>query len=49
MAVTVAPGLSRREAVQPSLWDRLVDDLPGLVSETEIRRAELGAEVGEDV
>lgn len=37
---------ARREAVQPSLWDRLVDDLPGLVSETEIRRREIGAEIG---
>ena len=48
MATTVASGLSRREAVQPSLWDRLVDDLPGLVSETEIRRGELSAAIGED-
>ena len=37
---------ARREAVQPSLWDRLVDDLPGLVSETDLRRQEIGAEVG---
>jgi type VI secretion system protein ImpF len=48
MANSVASGLSRREAVQPSLWDRLVDDLPGLVSETEIRRAELSAQIGAD-
>lgn len=37
-----------REAVQPSLWDRLVNDLPGLTSEIEgLRQAlqdELGAE-----
>ncbi len=37
-----------REAVQPSLWDRLVNDLPGLTSEIDgLRRAlddELGAE-----
>ncbi|MGB8814879.1 MAG: type VI secretion system baseplate subunit TssE [Paracoccaceae bacterium] len=39
---------SRREAVQPSLWDRLVDDLPGLVTETDVRRGELAAEIGED-
>lgn len=32
---------SLREAVQPSLWDRLVDDLPGLTAETDRRRAEL--------
>ena len=37
---------ARREAVQPSLWDRLVDDLPGLVSETDLRRQEIGAEGG---
>src|SRR4051812_3968343 len=29
-----------REAIQPSLWDRLVNDLPGLGSEiTELRQA----------
>ncbi|MDQ2065692.1 GPW/gp25 family protein [Xinfangfangia sp. CPCC 101601] len=39
---------ARREAVQPSLWDRLVDDLPGLTSETEMRRRDLGAALGED-
>jgi type VI secretion system protein ImpF len=38
--------LSRREAVQPSLWDRLVDDLPGIVAETDRRRDELGRKVG---
>ncbi len=37
---------ARREAVQPSLWDRLVDDLPGLTSETEVRRREIGAAIG---
>lgn len=37
---------SRREAVQPSLWDRLADDLPGLVAETEHQFAELGRELG---
>ncbi|SPH18698.1 hypothetical protein DEA8626_02240 [Defluviimonas aquaemixtae] len=42
------PPQSRREAVQPSLWDRLVDDLPGLVAETEGRRAELEKELGAD-
>jgi type VI secretion system protein ImpF len=39
---------ARREAVQPSLWDRLVNDLPGLASEIDgLRQAlqdELGAE-----
>ena len=39
---------AKREAVQPSLWDRLVNDIPGLASEIgELQRAfqdELGAE-----
>lgn len=39
---------SRREAVQPSLWDRLVDDLPGLVAETDAERAALRRELGDD-
>jgi type VI secretion system protein ImpF len=38
---------SRTEAVQPSLWDRLVDDLPGIVSETDRQRAELAARIGQ--
>jgi type VI secretion system protein ImpF len=37
---------SRTEAVQPSLWDRLVDDLPGIVSETDRQRAELTGLLG---
>ncbi|MCV2890320.1 type VI secretion system baseplate subunit TssE [Ruegeria aquimaris] len=37
---------SRHEAVQPSLWDRLVDDMPGLVAETEGMRAELARILG---
>lgn len=39
---------SRREAVQPSLWDRLVDDLPGLIAEHDRRRAELEKLLGTD-
>lgn len=39
---------SRREAVQPSLWDRLVDDLAGLTAESEYLQTELGKELGED-
>lgn len=35
-----------REAVQPSLWDRLVDDLSGLMAETDRRRAELALRYG---
>lgn len=37
---------ARREAVQPSLWDRLLDDLPGLASEVARLAAELGREIG---
>ena len=32
---------SRQEAVQPSLWDRLVDDLPGLEAEVAALRRDL--------
>lgn len=39
---------SRREAVQPSLWDRLVDDLPGLVAESGYQHAALLNELGEE-
>lgn len=39
---------SKREAVQPSLWDRLVDDLPGLQSEIDMLGSELGKELGEE-
>lgn len=41
-----APPVSRQEAVQPSLWDRLVDDLPGLVAESDALRRDLIEEVG---
>ena len=35
-----------REAVQPSLWDRLVDNLPGIAAETEALRRSLAEELG---
>jgi type VI secretion system protein ImpF len=35
-----------REAVQPSLWDRLVDDLPGIAAEIEALRQSLVEELG---
>ena len=35
--------VARQEAVQPSLWDRLADDLPGLAAETAALRRELAA------
>ncbi|HRO14308.1 MAG TPA: GPW/gp25 family protein [Paracoccus sp. (in: a-proteobacteria)] len=40
------PLQARREAVQPSLWDRLIDDLPGLSAEIARREAALGARLG---
>jgi type VI secretion system protein ImpF len=39
---------SRREAVQPSLWDRLIDDLPGIIAETDRRQSDLAAVLGLD-
>jgi type VI secretion system protein ImpF len=36
------------EAVQPSLWDRLVNDLPGVASEIAGLRATLYSEIGEE-
>lgn len=43
-----APSVSRQEAVQPSLWDRLVDDLPGLVAESDALRRDLARALGSD-
>jgi type VI secretion system protein ImpF len=37
---------AKREAVQPSLWDRLVNDLPGLSSEIDGLRQALQEELG---
>lgn len=37
---------STREAVQPSLWDRLVSDLPGVASEIDGLREALLREIG---
>lgn len=48
MAEGAAPVQALREALQPSLWDRLVDDLSGLVSEIGQRRVELAKEIGEE-
>jgi type VI secretion system protein ImpF len=39
---------AKREAVQPSLWDRLVNDLPGLSSEIDGLRLALQGELGEE-
>lgn len=43
-----APGAARREALQPSLWDRLIDDLPGLESEIQAMRDTASADIGAD-
>ncbi|ESY73663.1 type VI secretion protein [Mesorhizobium sp. LNHC221B00] len=37
---------TKREAVQPSFWDRLVNDLPGLASEIDGLRRQLDEELG---
>ncbi|GLS39151.1 type VI secretion protein [Mesorhizobium tianshanense] len=39
---------AKREAVQPSLWDRLVNDLPGVTSEIDGLRQTLQDELGAD-
>lgn len=39
---------ARQEMVQPSLWDRLVDDLPGVVAETDSLMHELQTDLGPD-
>jgi type VI secretion system protein ImpF len=39
---------AKREALQPSLWDRLVNDLPGVTSEIEGLRAALLEELGSE-
>ena len=39
---------ARREAFQPSLWDRLVNDLPGLMSEIDVLRRSLEMELGSE-
>jgi type VI secretion system protein ImpF len=44
--VADAQSQSVREAVQPSFWDRLVDDLPGLSAEIDRLRSDLGRELG---
>lgn len=42
-----SPG-SARETAQPSLWDRLVNDLPGVSSEIGSLRATLDRELGDE-
>lgn len=46
MGDQTADRAARREAVQPSLWDRLVDDLPGLTAEVDALGRELAEAVG---
>ncbi|KRW95739.1 type VI secretion system baseplate subunit TssE [Paracoccus sp. MKU1] len=43
---TAAPLQARREEVQPSLWDRLIDDLPALSAEITRREAALATRHG---
>lgn len=49
MSDTSAHISARQELVQPSLWDRLVDDLPGIVAETDSLRADLEKELGPEI
>ncbi len=46
MATSVTARKASRETIQPSLWDRLVDDLPGLLSELHQGRKDLAADIG---
>ncbi|MGE0500227.1 MAG: type VI secretion system baseplate subunit TssE [Rhizobiaceae bacterium] len=39
-------GVAKREALQPSLWDRLIDDLPGLETEIAAMRDAASADIG---
>lgn len=41
-----ALSVARQEAVQPSLWDRLVDDLPGITAEAEALHYDLTKALG---
>ena len=41
--------IARSEAVQPSLWDRLVNDLPGLMTDIASLRETLASTLGKDV
>jgi type VI secretion system protein ImpF len=43
---TGAVARAKREAVQPSLWDRLINDLPGLGSEIDGLRSVLEVDLG---
>ena len=38
--------VSRQEVVQPSLWDRLVNDLPGLSAEADALSRDLAVALG---
>ena len=46
MADPTATPRATREAVQPSLWDRLVNDLPGVASEIDGLRQRLAQDLG---
>ena len=49
MSAAVPTATARQELVQPSLWDRLVDELPGVVAETDSLRIELQKEIKADI
>ncbi len=49
MSDTSAQIGARQELVQPSLWDRLIDDLPGIAAETDSLRADLQKDLGPDI
>lgn len=40
--------VARQEAVQPSLWDRLADDLPGINAEYDVLVRDIGKELGDE-
>ena len=48
MADPTATPRATREAVQPSLWDRLVNDLPGVASEIDGLRQSLAQDLGDE-
>lgn len=41
-----ATSVARQEAIQPSLWDRLIDDLPGMIAEHDALTRDLAKALG---
>ncbi|MEI5677255.1 MULTISPECIES: type VI secretion system baseplate subunit TssE [unclassified Mesorhizobium] len=48
MSKSSSPTQARREAVQPSLWDRLVNDLPGVNSDIDGLQQAVRTEIGSE-